>query len=126
PGATAADVDRAYRAARRAADGWRRTPARSRAAILLRAADIIESHRDGWGRELAREEGKTLVEGIGEVAHAASILRYHAQEVERASGEVFESPTPGERILVIRRPVGVIGAITPFNFPISIPAWKLA
>src|SRR5690606_40222131 len=49
-GATAADVDRAYRAARRAGDGWRRTPARSRAAILLRAADIIESHRDGWGR----------------------------------------------------------------------------
>ncbi|MGO1797766.1 MAG: aldehyde dehydrogenase family protein [Microbacterium sp.] len=125
-GASAADVDRAYRAARAALDGWRRTPARGRAAVLLRAADVITTHRDEWGRELAREEGKTLVEAIGEVGHAANILRFHAQEVERASGEVFESPTPGERILVIRRPVGVVGAITPFNFPISIPAWKLA
>ena len=125
-GASSADVDRAYVAARAALDGWRRTPARARAAVLLRAADVIEAHRDAWGRELAREEGKTLVEAIGEVGHSANILRYHAQEVERASGEVFESPTPGERILVIRRPIGVVGAITPFNFPISIPAWKLA
>lgn len=125
-GASEADVDRAYRAARAALDDWRRTPARARAAVLLRAADVIATHRDEWGRELAREEGKTLLEAIGEVGHAANILRYHAQEVERASGEVFESPTPGERILVIRRPVGVVGAITPFNFPISIPAWKLA
>ncbi|WP_417507432.1 aldehyde dehydrogenase family protein [Microbacterium sp.] len=126
PGASDADVDRAYAAARAAFDGWRRTPARSRAAILLRAADIIEAHRDEWGRELAREEGKTLVEAIAETGHAANILRFHAQEVERQSGGLFESPSPGERILVIRRPVGVIGAITPFNFPISIPAWKLA
>ncbi|PRB58342.1 aldehyde dehydrogenase [Microbacterium sp. MYb45] len=126
PGASDADVDRAYAAARAAFDGWRRTPARSRAAILLRAADIIEAHRDEWGRQLAREEGKTLVEAIAETGHAANILRFHAQEVERQSGGLFESPSPGERILVIRRPVGVIGAITPFNFPISIPAWKLA
>ncbi|MDF2507369.1 MAG: aldehyde dehydrogenase [Microbacterium sp.] len=126
PGASDADVDRAYAAARTAFDGWRRTPARSRAAILLRAADIIEAHREEWGRQLAREEGKTLVEAIGETGHAANILRFHAQEVERQSGGLFESPSPGERILVIRRPVGVIGAITPFNFPISIPAWKLA
>ena len=126
PGASDADVDRAYAAARAAFDGWRRTPARARAGILLRAADIIEAHRDEWGRELAREEGKTLVEAIAETGHSANILRFHAQEVERQSGGVFESPTPGERILVIRRPVGVVGAITPFNFPISIPAWKLA
>lgn len=125
-GASAADVDRAYAAARAAFDGWRRTPARSRAAILLRAADVIEAHREEWGRELAREEGKTLAEAVAETGHAANILRFHAQEVERASGGVFESPTPGERILVVRRPIGVIGALTPFNFPISIPAWKLA
>ena len=88
-GASAADVDRAYRAARAALDGWRRTPARGRAAVLLRAADVITTHRDEWGRELAREEGKTLVEAIGEVGHAANILRFHAQEVERASSEGF-------------------------------------
>lgn len=126
PGASAADVDRAYAAARAAFDGWRRTPARARAAVLLRAADIIDTHREEWGRELAREEGKTLVEAVAETGHAANILRFHAQEVERQSGGLFESPTPGERILVVRRPVGVVGAITPFNFPISIPAWKLA
>ncbi|MCE0508594.1 aldehyde dehydrogenase family protein [Microbacterium sp. KKR3/1] len=126
PGASAADVDRAFAGARAALDGWRRTPARARAAILLRAADIIHANREEWGRELAREEGKTLVEAIGETGHAANILRFHAQEVERQSGGLFESPSAGERILVIRRPVGVIGAITPFNFPISIPAWKLA
>lgn len=126
PGASETDVDRAYSAARTAFDGWRRTPARARAAILLRAADIIDAHRDEWGRELAREEGKTLAEAVAETGHSANILRFHAQEVERQSGGVFESPSPGERILVIRRAVGVIGAITPFNFPISIPAWKLA
>lgn len=126
PGASEADVDRAYIAARAAFDGWRRTPARARAAILLRAADIIDAHREEWGRELAREEGKTLAEAVAETGHSANILRFHAQEVERQSGGVFESPSPGERILVIRRAVGVIGAITPFNFPISIPAWKLA
>ncbi|MDQ0644708.1 aldehyde dehydrogenase family protein [Microbacterium murale] len=125
-GASNEDVARAFDAARAAFDGWRRTPARSRAAILLRAADIIDAHRDEWGRELAREEGKTLAEAIAETGHSANILRFHAQEADRASGSVFESPTPGERILVVRRPVGVIGAITPFNFPISIPAWKLA
>ncbi|MCK2036012.1 aldehyde dehydrogenase family protein [Microbacterium sp. SSW1-49] len=126
PGASETDVDRAYCAARAAFEGWRRTPARARAAILLRAADIIDAHRDDWGRELAREEGKTVAEAIAETGHSANILRFHAQEVERQSGGVFESPSPGERILVIRRAVGVIGAITPFNFPISIPAWKLA
>lgn len=125
-GASAADVERAFAAARAASDRWRRMPARARAAILVRAAGIIDAHRDEWGRELAREEGKTLVEAITETGHAADILRFHAQEVERETGGVFESPTPGERILVIRRPIGVIGAITPFNFPISIPAWKLA
>ncbi|MFS0713745.1 aldehyde dehydrogenase family protein [Microbacterium sp. 2P01SA-2] len=126
PGASDDDVARAFVAARAAAEGWRRTPARSRAAVLLRAADIVAAHSEEWGTELAREEGKTRAEGIAEVAHGANILRFHAHDVERASGEVYESPTPGERILVVRRPVGVIGAITPFNFPFSIPAWKLA
>lgn len=126
PGASPADVDRAVVAARAAHEGWRRTPARTRAAVLRAAAAVIDAHRDEWGAELAREEGKTLVEGTAEVAHAAAILAYHAHEADRRTGDVYESPTPGERILVVRRPVGVVAAITPFNFPISIPAWKLA
>lgn len=123
--ADAADVDRACVAARAAFDGWRRTPARARGEILVRAAAIIDGRRDEWAQELAREEGKTLEEARAEVLHAANILRFHAQSIEHPSGEVFESPTRGERMLVVRRPVGVIGAITPFNFPISIPAWKI-
>lgn len=123
--ADAADVDRACVAARAAFDGWRRTPARARGEILVRAAAIVDGRRDEWAQELAREEGKTLEEARAEVLHAANILRFHAQSIEHPSGEVFESPTRGERMLVVRRPVGVIGAITPFNFPISIPAWKI-
>lgn len=126
PGADHADVDRAVAAARAAFASWSRTPARARAAVLRGAADIAAAHAEEWGAELAREEGKTLAEAVAEVAHGANILRYHAHDVERPSGEVYESPTPGERILVVRRPVGVMGAITPFNFPFSIPAWKLA
>lgn len=124
--ASTADVDQAFEAAARALEGWRRMPARGRAGVLLGAADIIWAHRQKWGEELTREEGKTLTEGVTEVGHSANILRFHAQEIERSSGEVFESAKADERILVVRRPVGVVGVITPFNFPMSIPAWKLA
>jgi len=97
-----------------------------RGAVLLRAAAHLESYAEAWGQELAREEGKTLAEGIGEVSRAAQILRYYGNEGDRPAGEVFSSPRQGERILVTRRPLGVVGVITPFNFPIAIPAWKIA
>lgn len=125
-GATSADVDAAVAAAHRAAPEWARMPMTERGAVLLRAAAIIDTHAEAWGVELSREEGKTRPEGIGEVQHAGDILRYFANEAYREQGEVFASPRPGERILVVRRPVGVIGVITPFNFPIAIPAWKMA
>lgn len=125
-GATADDVDRAVAAATRAARSWASTPAQERAGVLLRAAAIVERHIPDWGEELSREEGKTLVEGRGEVFRSAEILRYFAHESEREQGEVYASSRRGERILVVRRPVGVIAAITPFNFPIAIPVWKIA
>ena len=78
------------------------------------------------GLELAAEEGKTQAEGIGEVRRAAQILRYYGNEGDRQAGEIFASPRAGEQILVTRKPVGVVGVITPFNFPIAIPAWKIA
>ena len=78
------------------------------------------------GCELAAEEGKTKAEGIGEVRRAAQILRYYGNEGDRQAGEIFASPRAGEQILVTRKPVGVVGVITPFNFPIAIPAWKIA
>lgn len=124
--ATTADVDRSMTAARTAARSWARTPLHERGAVLLRAAAHIDANAQAWGLELAREEGKTLSEGIGEVARAAQILRYYGNEGDRPAGEVFSSPRCGERILVTRKPLGVVGVVTPFNFPIAIPAWKIA
>ncbi|NKX52692.1 aldehyde dehydrogenase family protein, partial [Arthrobacter deserti] len=121
-----AELDRAVAAARRAARGWAGTPAHERGAVLLAAAAAVEANAGAWGLELAREEGKTGAEGRGEVLRAAQILRYFGNEGDRSAGEIFSSPRRGEKILVTRRPLGVVGVITPFNFPIAIPAWKIA
>ena len=123
--ATASDVDDAVAAASEALGGWAATPIHSRGAVLAAAATIVDANAEQWGRELTIEEGKTLAEGIGEVRRAAQILRYYAAEGDRSAGEIFASPRAGEQILVTRKPVGVVGAITPFNFPIAIPAWKI-
>lgn len=121
-----AEVDEAVAAAVRALPDWARTPHHERAAVLSRAAALVETSADLWGYELAAEEGKTKAEGVGEVLRAAQILRYCAGEADREAGEIFSSPRRGERLLVTRRPLGVIAVITPFNFPIAIPAWKIA
>ncbi|BCB89901.1 hypothetical protein Psuf_072140 [Phytohabitans suffuscus] len=121
-----ADLDRAVAAARRAYPGWAATPHAARGAILTRAAEILERNAGAWGQELSREEGKTLGEGVGEVRRAGEILRYYGAEAQRPQGEVFASPRVGERIHVVRRPIGVVAVVTPFNFPIAIPAWKIA
>lgn len=124
--ATAADVRSAMAAARAAAGGWAGTPMAERGAFLARAAAIITANAETWGAELAREEGKTQAEGRGEVLRAGQIFTYYAAESDRLAGEVFSSPRRGEQILVTRKPLGVVGVITPFNFPIAIPAWKIA
>jgi len=116
----------AVAAARAASPAWAVTPLAERGAILLRAASVIESRAEAWGAELAREEGKTLPEGKGEVLRAAQVFRYQAAEAERDAGAVFHSPRAGEQILVTRKPLGVVAVVTPFNFPIAIPAWKIA
>ena len=121
-----ADVDAGVAAAADAAASWAATPIHQRGAVLLVAADVLDRNADAWGLELATEEGKTKAEGIGEVRRAAQILRYYGNEGDRQAGEIFASPRAGEQILVTRKPVGVVGVITPFNFPIAIPAWKLA
>ncbi|SEF81735.1 aldehyde dehydrogenase (NAD+) [Nonomuraea solani] len=123
--ASPTEVERAIVAAREAAPGWAATPHHARAAVLVAAADLVDAAADDWGAELAREEGKTLPEAVAEVRGAARILRYYASEADRENGEVFASPRPGETVLVVRKPIGVAGLITPFNFPIAIPAWKI-
>jgi len=124
--AVPADVEAAVAAAAEALPGWAATPIHQRGAVLLAAADIVDANAEAWGTELTAEEGKTRAEGIGEVRRAAQILRYYGNEGDRQAGEIFASPRAGEQILVTRKPLGVVGVITPFNFPIAIPAWKIA
>ena len=123
--AVRADIDDAVAAADEALSGWAATPIHSRGALLATAAAVVDLNADQWGLELATEEGKTRLEGVGEVRRAAQILRYYAAEGDRVAGEIFASPRAGEQILVTRKPLGVVAAITPFNFPIAIPAWKI-
>ena len=112
-----ADVDDAVGGARSAFPAWAATPHAARGEVLLRAAEVLARNADAWSEELAREEGKTRAEAVGEVRRAAEIFRFFASESSRATGEVFASPRPGEQIQVIRRPIGAVAVITPFNFP---------
>lgn len=120
------DLDSAVAAAQDAFPRWAATPHHARGRILDRAADILDTRAEEWGEELSWEEGKTRAEGVGEVRRAAEILRFYASEASRPVGEVFGSSRPGEQIQVIHRPVGIVAVVTPFNFPVAIPAWKIA
>jgi aldehyde dehydrogenase (NAD+) len=111
--------------ATRAFGDWSRTPAHGRAEILDRVAARLVADADTLGREVAREQGKTLAEATGEVRRAADVFRYFASEANRPAGEVFHSPRPGESIEVLHQPLGAVAAITPWNFPLFIPAFKL-
>lgn len=125
-GTDASVVDAAIAAATAALTAWAGTPIHERGAVLLAAAEVVNRNAESWGLELAAEEGKTKAEGIGEVRRAAQILRYFGNEGDRQAGEIYASPRAGEQILITRKPLGVVGVITPFNFPIAIPAWKIA
>jgi alpha-ketoglutaric semialdehyde dehydrogenase len=105
---------------------WRETPPPERGDVLRRAADLVEERADAIGRDLAREEGKTLPEAIGETRRAAAILRYYAGQTLEPDGETYPSHSTVTFLYARREPVGVVTAITPWNFPIAIPAWKIA
>ena len=113
-------------AARGALPAWSAMPAPARGEILFRAGALLAERAERIGRDLSREEGKTLAEGIGETRRAAAVLRYFAGQTSEPIGEVYASATPGTRLFTQRYPVGVIAVITPWNFPIAIPAWKIA
>jgi acyl-CoA reductase-like NAD-dependent aldehyde dehydrogenase len=121
-----AELDAAVQGAVAAFPGWAATPFPARGEILTRTAAVLDANAPAWGEELAREEGKTLAEGVGEVRRAAEIFRFFATEGLRPVGEIYASPRPGEQIQLVHRPVGPVAVITPFNFPIAIPAWKIA
>ena len=116
---------RSRRRSRRFRPG-RRGNIQERANILDRAGNEILARKDELGRLLSREEGKTLPEGVGEAARAGNIFKFFAGEALRLAGEKVPSVRPGVDVEITREPLGVIGLITPWNFPIAIPAWKIA
>jgi aldehyde dehydrogenase (NAD+) len=126
PESTKEDVDRAVAAAKAAFDRWRLTPAPHRGEILYRAAEILVERKEDLAREMTREMGKVVAETRGDVQEAIDMLYYMGGEGRRLFGEVVPSELPDKFAMSTRQPVGVVGAITPWNFPIAIPSWKLA
>jgi aldehyde dehydrogenase (NAD+) len=120
------DARRAVEAAREAQPRWAAVPAPKRGEILFKAANLLEARADAVAREMTREEGKTLPEARAEVGRAINILRYFGGEGSRLSGEAIPSERPRVFIHTMKKPMGVVGLITPWNFPIAIPCWKLA
>ncbi|WP_292071410.1 aldehyde dehydrogenase family protein [Brevundimonas sp. UBA7534] len=126
PKGGAAEVDQAVAAATDAFDGWANASPEVRFDVLDKAGSLIMERKDQIGRLLSREEGKTVPEGVGETVRAARILKYFAGEALRVHGQNLASTRPGVEVQTYRQPVGVFGLITPWNFPIAIPAWKIA
>lgn len=126
PKAGPKDVDRAVKAAREAFPGWSEASPEVRSDVLDRAGNLVAQRAKDLGELLSREEGKTLAEGTGEVMRAARIFKYFAGEALRRHGRTLESTRPGLDVSTHREAVGVFGLITPWNFPIAIPAWKAA
>ncbi len=124
--ATVEDARRAIAAAKAAFPAWSRSGPLERHGVLRKASDEILARKEELGRLLAREEGKSLPESIGETVRAAQIFDFFAGECLRLTGETVPSIRPGVGVEMTREAVGVVGLITPWNFPIAIPAWKLA
>ena len=126
PEAGQVEVDAAVAAAKAAFPSWSEASPEVRSDVLDRAGSLVLERRETLGRLLSREEGKTLAEGIGETARAGRILKYFAGEALRLHGQNLASTRPGVEVQTYRQAVGVYGLITPWNFPIAIPAWKAA
>lgn len=126
PMSTIEDTKTAIEEAKLAFPLWARTPAPARGAILDKASQIISVRLDEIATTLTREEGKTLAEAKGEVARARDIFRYYSGEGWRNGGDILRSSVNDELLYTRREPLGVVSIITPWNFPIAIPAWKIA
>lgn len=120
------DVRRAVESAQAAFPAWRDTPAPVRGSILFKAWRIMDEEREELARLLTREEGKTLKESAGEIQRTINILEYTAAMGRRMGGETVPSELPRNFCYTVRQPVGVVACITPWNFPVAIPVWKMA
>ncbi len=123
---TAQDVTNAADAAAAALPAWSATPAPARGALLHKASDLLDRRFESIAAEMTREEGKTLPEAKGEVRRAINIFRYFAGEGVRMCGAIVPSERDRVHMFAFRKPIGVVGLVTPWNFPSAIPAWKLA
>ena len=126
PDSGALEARAALDAAHAAFPAWRKVPAKQRAAIIKRWNDLVLAHQDDLGKLISREQGKPLAEGKGEVAYAAGYIEWFGEEATRMNGEIIPAPLPGRRMFALREPVGVVAAITPWNFPAAMIARKIA
>ena len=126
PLSTREEAREAIDAAAKAFPAWRDTPAPVRGRVIARAAVLLEQQKEEVARLLTREEGKTLNESLGEVMKSVNILEFMAGESRRLGGETLPSELPKNFAYTIKQPLGVVGMITPWNFPVSIPVWKMA
>src|SRR5262247_572531 len=124
--ASSRDAEAAIAAAAEALPAWSRMPAPKRGEIVERAGDLLRSEQDDVARLLTREEGKTVAEAKGEIYRAYNVLNYTAGQTRRLGGITIPSELPKNFAYTIRQPLGVVSLITPWNFPICIPAWKIA
>lgn len=126
PDSGADEARAALDAAHAAFPTWRKVPAKQRAQIIKRWNDLVLAHQDDLGKLISLEQGKPLAEGKGEVAYAASYIEWFGEEATRMNGEVIPAPVPGRRMFALKQPVGVVAAITPWNFPAAMIARKIA
>jgi acyl-CoA reductase-like NAD-dependent aldehyde dehydrogenase len=126
PTSTADEAAEACEAAARAFPAWRQTPAPVRGQILYKVQRRMEERRQELAEALTREEGKTITESRGEVQRAINVVEFFAGEARRITGETIPSELPNNFCYTLKQPVGPVGIITPWNFPIAIPIWKMA
>src|SRR6266852_3724481 len=124
--ATREEARAAVEAAAQAFHGWRTTPAPARGRIVARAARLLEEHKEELAQLLTREEGKTVAESRGELQRSINVAEFCAGESRRMNGETIQSELPANFAYTIKQPLGVVACVTPWNFPVAIPVWKIA
>ena len=124
--ATREEARAAVEAAIDAFQGWRSTPAPARGKIVAKAARLFEEHKEEIAQILTREEGKTLAESRGELQRSINVAEFCAGESRRMNGETIQSELPSNFAYTIKQPLGVVACVTPWNFPVAIPVWKIA
>ena len=123
---SADDVGRAIDAAEKAYEEWSQVPPPKRARVLFKAAELLRRDKESMGRLVTMEMGKVLPEGLGDVQESIDMLEHMAGEGRRLFGHTTTSELPDKFAMTVRSPVGIMGLITPWNFPTAIPSWKLA